>query len=269
MSQKLFFFDLDGTLLNEKKEITPATYAALKAWHTAGHRIAISSGRPIRSILEVIRTQGLEPFSPYAVAFNGALVYDSTEQKAVLRKTLSLTQVSDVSRIAAGLSLYIHSYDDTHIYTPRDGEELAFYTRVVKVPYILLPGFPKGLPAPPCKMICIDLTGSDKEARLAEQVRETYGEAICCIRSNPWYMEVFPGDAGKGTAVSELAEYLQIDPSDTFAAGDAPNDISMLKAAGCGIAMQNAEASVKEEADEITETDNDHDGLAPLILRNL
>ena len=69
--RKIFFFDLDGTLLNSEKKITPDTYSSLKAWNAAGHLLAISSGRPMVSIAQVIRELSLDIFSPYAIAFNG------------------------------------------------------------------------------------------------------------------------------------------------------------------------------------------------------
>ena len=73
-------------------------------------------------------------------------------------------------------------------------------------------------------------------------------------------------EAGKGSAVKRLAEILSVDIKDTYAAGDEQNDISMIKAAGCGIAMVNGTDLVKKSADVITTYDNDHDGLAEFIL---
>ena len=72
-------------------------------------------------------------------------------------------------------------------------------------------------------------------------------------------------ESGKGSAVKRLAEHLGIPIANTYAAGDEKNDISMIEAAGCGIAMLNASEEVKAYADVVTKYDNDHDGLAELI----
>ncbi len=264
--KRLFFFDLDGTLLNEKKQITTKTYEALRAWHEAGHRIAISSGRPLKSILSVIETQRLLPFAPCAVAFNGAQIHDCKSGTDLFRCTLSMTQVRELSALARKEELYIHSYADDTIYTPCEGGELAFYTRVVRLPHRLLPAFPEGLPEEPFKMLAIDLTESGKIQRFSDAVAASFSGCIHCVPSNPWYLEVFSSLAGKGSAVGRLAGLLDIPAEYTLAAGDAENDVSMIRAAGVGIAMCNGQPGVLAAADRITESDNDHDGLASLIM---
>ena len=77
-----------------------------------------------------------------------------------------------------------------------------------------------------------------------------------------------PSSAGKGNGIRFLAEYLHVPMSHTYAAGDAENDISMLEAAGTGIAMANATEAVKQAADIVTADDNNHDGLLPIIQSN-
>ena len=92
---------------------------------------------------------------------------------------------------------------------------------------------------------------------------------IQTIYSNDKYLELFRLDAGKGNALRFVCEYLGVPLSDAYAAGDAENDISMLQAAGCGIAMRNAPDPVKEAADVVTRSDNDQDGLAETMRRLL
>ena len=263
--RRLFFFDLDGTLLNEQKQITEDTYDALCAWHEAGHMIAISSGRPLNSILSVIESQRLLPFDPCAVAFNGAQIHDCKSGKDLFRCTLSMAQVRELSALARKEDLYIHSYADGTIYTPCEGRELAFYTRVVRLPHRLLPDFPEGLPEEPFKMLAIDLTESGKIRRFSDVVAETFSDSIRCVPSNPWYLEVFSSLAGKGSAVGRLAGLLDIPAENTLAAGDAENDVSMIRAAAVGIAMCNGQPAAIAAADRVTEADNDHDGLASII----
>ena len=268
---KLFFFDLDGTLLNTQKNITEQTYAALTAWHNAGHRVAVSSGRPLFSILDTIRQQHLDVFSPYAIAFNGAHIYEPATGKDIRKKTLDIPDVYTLAPMIRSLGLYCHTYDNTHILTPEDGTEIHHYTRVVKVPWRVLPAFPEGVTQRPCKMLCIDLSGPSRLDALAEQIISDprFAGRITAMRSNDNYLEIFPSDAGKGAAVAALAEYLDIPVTNTFAAGDAQNDVSMIEAAGCGVAMCNGHPDAITAADVVTKTDNDHDGLAPILLSNI
>ena len=79
------------------------------------------------------------------------------------------------------------------------------------------------------------------------------------------YLEIFPSDAGKGNALVRLCEILGVPLENSLAAGDEENDLSMIRAAGTGIAMCNGSKVVKDIADVITSEDNDHDGLIPFL----
>lgn len=262
MKTKIFFFDLDGTLLNTEKQITPDTYAALCEWHDAGNLIAISSGRPLVSIMQVIKEQKLETFAPFAAAFNGALIYSCREGRSIIRKSITTEESREVGQVAADIGLHCHSYDENGILAACLNDELRYYTRVVKLPIKILPGFPEGIITPPCKMLCIDLQESGKLDKMISLIKR---DSLTTIRSNPRYLEIFNSTAGKGSAVRELADYLGIDIADTCAAGDEENDLSMIEAAGCGVAMCNGNPGIFASAGIITSADNDHDGLAGII----
>lgn len=81
------------------------------------------------------------------------------------------------------------------------------------------------------------------------RIQEKYGDKISAIFSNPIYLEIFDKTAGKGNAVRFVCEHFQIPLSNSVAAGDAENDISMLQAAGTAVAMANATPEVKACAD--------------------
>ena len=87
-------------------------------------------------------------------------------------------------------------------------------------------------------------------------------EEITLTYSSPYYMEIFPSASGKGSAVKKLCELTGINPALVVAAGDAQNDLSMIEAAGFGIAMPNGCDELKNAATLIAPFDNDHDGLA-------
>ena len=78
------------------------------------------------------------------------------------------------------------------------------------------------------------------------------------FRSEPFFLEITAIGCDKGTAILELAERLRIDRSETMACGDGFNDITMLRAAGIGVAMANAQTPAKNAADFITLSNNDN-----------
>jgi hydroxymethylpyrimidine pyrophosphatase-like HAD family hydrolase len=76
--------------------------------------------------------------------------------------------------------------------------------------------------------------------------------------------EILPKGVDKGLALKKLADYLEVDVKRTIAVGDYDNDVAMLKAAGCGIAVSNASPSAIEAADVITVSNEEH-ALAKII----
>lgn len=263
MTKKIFFSDLDGTLLNNQKEITELTYKAVMEWMDNGNILTLSSGRPLDSIREVVELNKLMHENLYTIAFNGAVIYHPLTGKKLTSKTLSLEDMEIISRIASENNIYCHAYDDTHILTARESEELFFYKRTVHIPHTVVPDFPKGL-TPSYKILCISIGGRDKLTELSKKLTNEL-DSITCVLSNDNLLEVFSSAAGKGVAVKELCDLLSVDIKDSLAAGDEQNDISMIKAAGIGIAMLNGRDSVKENADVITASDNNNDGLLPFF----
>lgn len=262
---KIFFTDLDGTLLTSEKKISPKTRQELHRFMAEGNYLAISSGRPLKSVLEVIRQNELDYDNQYAIAFNGALIYHCPTKKKIVEQTLTIGQVCRITRLSLSLGVFCQTYDDENILIPYEGPEIGKYTKTIHVPYRILPDFPNGIIQPPCKVLCISFDHPEKLTELASLLQRELPGEISCVFSSPNYLEVFPISAGKGSAVTALCRILDIPIENSYAAGDEENDLSMLEAAGCGIAMRNGRESLRKSADIVTEEDNDHDGLAPVI----
>lgn len=261
--QKILFTDLDGTLLNEQKQISVYTREVLDAWAKAGHKLVLCSGRDINSVGSVKEYLRLDFPGMYLIGYNGGQIYDCDNQKTIYKIALTLEQTSHIMEEAARFGIHVHSYTDTHIVSPKDTEELHYYQRVIKTPVIFSPNVTDVMTDGPCKCLAVEL----KDAKKLEDFRLSLlpwstEEGITMIYSNPYYLEFFPSVSGKGTAVKKLCELLNINPYFSVAAGDAQNDISMIEAAGFGIAMCNGSEDVKMAATTITAYDNDHDGLA-------
>ena len=262
---KIFFSDLDGTLLTTDKHISAKTADALKAWLDDGNILAISSGRPLPSVKEVMRENNLIGKNIYGIAFNGGQIYDTVSDKIIMEKTIPLDEAMIIGNTAAEYGIYCHTYDDTNIITKHLGKEIDFYTKTIHVPVKVLDKFPEGIVRRPSKFLCVD---PDKEHDLDAFADVITGKLpdITCVKSNEYLLEIFPSSSGKGAAVKEFCELLNIDIKNSYAAGDEQNDISMIEAAGTGIGMINGNEKLKEKADVITKTDNDHDGLACIIV---
>lgn len=264
---KILFTDMDGTLLNRQKEVTPYTREVLEKWCQAGHKFVLCSGRDINNLKSVRKSLSLNYPGMYLIGYNGGQIYDCEQDKTLYRVGLSHNQVAHIKETADSFGIHFHTYSETSIVSPRADEGLTYYQRFINTPTIIAPDIFTALDVEPCKCLLIER----KDTAKLEQLRLTLlpwaeKEGITLAYSNPYYLEVFPSRSGKGAAVLKLCELLNINPLFSIAAGDAENDISMIEKAGLGIAMANATESVKNTATTITEYDNDHDGLAHTIV---
>ena len=266
MNSKLFFADLDGTLLNDNKEISKALKLTLLEYMNRGNYLALSSGRPIGSVKAV--AAGLDIIHPnlFCIGYNGGLIYHYDSDRIILEKKLDTDTMHMAGKIAEECGVYSHAYSDTEILIGKVTEELKFYRKTVKLQVRIIDNYPEGLSEASCKMLCISFDGADRLMPLSDLLMKTLQGKVNCVMSNERLLEVFPASSGKGVAVRELSEYLGISIADTFAAGDEQNDISMIEAAGHGIAMLNARDIVKESADIITSKDNNNDGLLEFFM---
>ena len=271
---KLLFTDLDDTLLNNQSQVSPESKAFLDEFLAAGNRLILSSGRPLTSVLEVKEQAGLDQAGILISSSNGTLVYDCDNHHIIMKRSLPLSYVSYLQEQAKALSLHIHTYREENgksdaIISPADNEEIRYYRRRVHLPLMISENLCDPLTEGPCKLLAISLHNPEKLETFRRNISDWAENKIQTIYSNKQYLELFDQNAGKGSSLRFLCDYLHVPVSDTYAAGDADNDISMLEAAGCGIAMKNATDKVKAHADVVTDLDNDQNGLADMMRKLL
>ena len=244
---KLIAIDIDGTLVNSKKEITPAVKKAILTAQKQGKQIVICTGRPLSGAQRYLDELGLNgQENQYVVSFNGAVV-ESTARK---------------------LNLHFHSVSLDRIYTAnRDlGHYTIYNSRVVKleVSYRTQEEM-KQIPIIKCMYVDDpDYLDEKIESPLFEMMKDR----VVFSKTEPFYYEATAAGVDKGTGLKRLCDYLKIDRSNVMALGDQANDMPMLTYAGLGIAMGNAVEYTKQHADEVT-ADCDHDGVAVAINKIL
>lgn len=265
---------MDGTLLLNNSTVSAEMKAALDKMQAAGHILVLSSGRPLDSILEVAEAAGLVPADietcpassgPLVISNNGSLVYDCSARKPLMEQTVPFDIAADIIAAAKRLGIHVQTYTDHEIVCEKDDEEVKFYRSRVHLPLIVAKDELSMLSRPPYKVHTIHLTDKSRLEALKAEVEAAHGDVITAQFSNDQYLEFYNKNAGKGNAIRWVCGYFGIPMENSFAAGDAPNDISMLLAAGTGIAMANADPEVKKAADVVTRQDNDSNGLIEII----
>lgn len=267
MSQrKILFTDLDGTLLDSKKNISKKTYNKICEMTAAGHIFVMASGRSLTSVLQVKEHLGLHQEGVYITSYNGAIVYDCANKKIVDEHRVSLETAQLVYNLGIKEGVHCHTYSDTHILCHEEDKELDFYKINIHQPHYLTDTLSDYITQGPHKLLAINVDDKSKLEQFGNKVFSLpCSKELTCAFSNQFLLEFFSKDAGKGNSLKSLCNILNIPLEYSYAIGDAGNDISMIQAAGTGLAMANATEDVKEIADYITEHDNDHDAMAEVI----
>lgn len=264
---KILFTDLDGTLLTDDKRITDTDLGSIREMTEAGHRFVIASGRPLPSVLKLVKEYDLIAPNFYASCFNGSMIYDCCRQEMIRQITVPYEDADYIFNKASSEGLHVHTYSDTHVIAHHDTEEFRYYLDHIHMPGIVDPDFRKHVTHEPCKLIVISF-----ESRARLQAFQQENEAwelprLSHTYSNDHMLEYTAKDASKGASVKSLCELLSIPVSDAIAVGDEENDISMIETAGVGVAMQNASEAVKACANYVTVSDNNHDAITEVIRK--
>lgn len=263
---RILFTDLDGTLLNDHKEVTSGNQAAIDEALACGHKIVVCTGRPLASARVCAAKAGLDKEGCYVICFNGGQIYDPYHEKTVYGKTFSKETAAKIIGEAMKRDLHIQSYSDTHILSARDTEELYRYAKINQLPYKVVECAADVVPEDPYKLIAITpAEQKEKNICFQKEVISQYAGEVHSFFSNDCYQEIVPEGISKGFAVRWFCDYLGIPIENSVAAGDAQNDVEMLKAAHVGAVMCNAFPGIAEYGNYVTEHDNNHDGVAEII----
>ena len=261
----IFFSDLDGTLLNDQKEITPLTKKAVDDFVAAGNHFVISTGRPLQSAIDTQKRLGLKYPGSYVSAYNGAVIYDTAAGKTLYETGIALDLIKPMLEIADSCHVHIQAFQKHYIVSRSYNDHLQYYRDRISMPVIITEDMLSELAAPPWKLLAIDIYDRAHLEEFHDTLSERLGNYVRPVFSGPHYIDIFPVDAGKGKSLVRLCQLLHVPVENSFAAGDEENDIPMLEAAGCGICMCNGNDETKRAADVITTEDNNHDGLVPFL----
>ena len=271
MAIKLILLDLDGTLLTSDKQISPANYGALERCAAAGIHIVPSTGRFYSGMPAVVRDL---PFVRYVVAVNGAQVYDVKEDKVLCREEIAIDDAlrvfDELDRLPVIYDCYQDEsgYDDAAMYARIDefisDPHVNAMVKATRKPVPDLRAFlrERGRPVQKLQMFFKDM---DRRAAELERLPGLFPDmAVSSSITNN--IEFNAKNANKGQALRFLCRHLGLDVSESMSFGDSGNDLSMILAAGVGVAMANADPALLSAADYVTDT-NDNDGVAKAIAK--
>jgi len=262
---KLVAIDLDGTLLNSKKQISDENKEAIKNAIDAGLHVLVCSGR----IYAGARVFGEEIGSNLPIiTCNGARIMDMETNQEIYSKTLPLDICEKVVDFCHDFGIYYHAYVGDTLFTEKlDFSSLKFSEKNKELPEDRrmdiqvvddMKHYFKKYSNDISKLVIMS-NDSEKLAKARVELEKIKGIAL--MSSGPDNFEIMDETVNKGEALKFMAERYGIKQEEVMALGDNENDLSMLEYAGLAVAMGNGEDYVKEIADFVTQS-NDDNGVA-------
>lgn len=261
MKYKLLVLDVDGTLLNDDKQISPRTLAALLKVQQMGVHIVLASGRPTYGILPVAKALELGHYGGYILSYNGAQIINAQSGEVLFEKRINPEMIPYLEKKAQKNGFSIFTYTEDRLVTNDANNE--HIRREAELNHLKLeeePEFSIAIDFFPCKCM---LVSDDEKALvgLEEHWKKRLNGTLDVFRSEPYFLEVVPCSVDKANTLGLLLTMLGIGADEVIAIGDGVCDFSMIQMAGLGVAMGNAQDSVKVCADVVTAS-NTEDGVA-------
>lgn len=263
MDYKLIVLDIDGTLTNSKKEITPATKEALIKVQEQGIYVAIASGRPTPGTKKVAEELELGRFGNYVLSFNGGRVLNYKTKEVVLDKTISAKMAGVLCEEAIKHDVGILTYDiECALAGTRVDKYMELEARINSIEMKQVGHFKDYVDFPVNK--CLMTGEPERLVELEKELKEKYAGKLNIFRSEPFFLELMPKGIDKASVLKNFLPFLGITRDEVICCGDGYNDKTMIEFAGLGVAMANARDEVLAVADYVTAS-NDEDGIVQVI----
>jgi len=257
MKYRLIVTDLDGTLLDEKKNIPDENIKAIERFRQKGGLFTIATGRGEKGAIPYIKKLNID--IP-AILFNGGELYNPVKgciySVYLDRKIYDI--VLDNFKDNPDVGIVVHFHDKVFISEKKPVHDLYFEVQGIVCDWV---EDLKDIKKANKVLLVGDVEKTKKEIA---KIEERFDININAVQSDKYYFEILPEKVSKGEGLIKLCEYLNIPLTSACAVGDNFNDISLIKAAGLGVAVENAEESLKKNAKFITKR-NDQGGVAFLI----
>ena len=264
MTYQMLCTDVDGTLLNNKGEITEGNKKAVAAALAAGKKIVLCSGRTWHSLRIYENTLGLDIPGQYGIGFNGGAVYETVSpgEKRLLYseqmpRSIAREIFATIEPIVAGYSeMYIVAYNNEGtLIAEASMENMDKFDELRRLGARTVPKYTEV----PGDMYKILVHGKHEDLQeIASFTREKFAGKCQTMFSARSLLELLPLGVDKGRGITFLAAHLGIPLEAVIAVGDEANDIAMLQQAGLGIAVANAVPDAKAAADvQLTATHNE------------
>lgn len=263
MGYKLIAMDLDGTLNNDEKKITPKTRSALMAAQEQGVRLVLASARPSPGLYRERDALELTRYGGILMSYNGGRIVDAATGQVLYETAMELDDARTLLRQLEQLPVTPILDDGVQFYvTDPKGYKVEYECRNNGMVCTQVENLADFIHFAPVKILMS--VQPEELLQVQAEIRAFLPEGLTVVQTAPFYLEILPKTIHKGKGLMQICKHLGLDAAQAMAFGDAENDIPMLRAAGLAVAMANAAQPVKDAADYVT-LSNNHDGIAAAL----
>lgn len=264
MKYKLLVLDVDGTLLNDAKEISKRTRAALLKVQQMGVRIVLASGRPTFGLIPLAKMLELNNYGGFIVSYNGCQIIKAENGEILFERRINPEILPYLEKKARKNGFAIFTYhDDTLLADNVESPHVLQEAQLNNLKIVKEEEFSTAIDFAPCKCM---LVSDDEQALIDLEMhwKKRMAGTLDVFRSESYFLEVVPCGIDKANTLGFLMEHLNVQRDEVIAIGDGTCDVTMLQLAGMGVAMGHSLDSVKVCADYVTAS-NDDDGVAQAV----
>lgn len=267
MGYKMIVLDIDGTLTNDEKNITPRTLDTLKKAQKAGILLVLASGRPAAGLEKLSLELEMDRHHGILLSYNGGKVLDAQDGRIFYEKSIPLERAVTILKHLEQFPVTPMTYRENHLYVPdRKGYKVDYESSANGIEVIETGLLSEFLDFSPVKI----LMAAPNEVLLdrMEEITAPFAEEFSFVMSAPFYLECNRKGINKAASLERVCHSIGISREEIISFGDAQNDITMVEYAGLGVAMGNACEELKAVADEIALSNNE-DGIAAVLEKYL
>lgn len=263
MNYRMIAADMDGTLLNDASELTQRTKNAVIKAADSGIIFVTATGRALQGVEIVNKLFRRDmPF----IIFNGAAVVMGKSRSTLFTRFLDPTLALEACGQGIERGMPVILWTDKNLWASHKCRETLAYSEYYNIEMKYINNAYEFMEEEVYKLLWIGRPGDI--SRFQHEMNNHFLDRLNCHSSRPTMLEFVSPDAEKGAAMAELGRRYGIDRSEMVAIGDGYNDISMLKYAGLGIAMENAPDEVKSSCAHVTSSNNE-DGVAEALDKHV
>lgn len=275
---KAIVMDVDGTLTNGKKQITEKTKEVLLKAQSKGIKLILASGRPTTGLIGFAKELEMDKNNGLLVSFNGSKVVDCETFEELFNEPMSIEEGKAVLEhmkkfevkpmVDKGEYMLVNNVFDNKIYA-RNGQEIniiEYESRGGNYKLCEIDDLAEYIDYPLNKILTAGQPDYLKEHY--REMMEPFKDKLSCMFTADFYFEFTAKGIDKAKALETVLKPMGINEDEIISFGDGQNDLSIIKYAGIGVAMENAVDELKEQADEIT-LSNEDDGIAYSLLKHI